>query len=176
MARAKSLLIALTLFVASIIPVQASASSYEIFSSSVWQNTNSTTLTGDISVTVAGIPFYCKASLTFTVSSGVASITAASFTGSSACLGITVQNIPWPVGQPTAGVGSGVIVFITGINLKFSSPAATCTGSLNGVLTNANPNTGPATNKLTFTGTLSAPCTNFKGTLYSSKPIRAVIW
>lgn len=178
MAKFKTALLATLIVASPLVASQAFAASYQVFKGGVWKVSDSTTLTGPTTATVAGIPIPCTATFTLTLNaSGAATVTAASFSGSSACLGVTAQALPWTVAAPVAISGSSsVTVNISGINVKFSSPSATCTGNASGTLTNANPNTGPANNDYTFTAPLSAPCTNVKSNpkLTSANPIRAV--
>ena len=91
----------------------------------------------------------CSASFTVQVTSGSASVTAASFSGSGSCATITACNLPWSMGRPLAAAGVANNVKITGVCLHFGPPLnQTCTGTLNGTLS--------ATGTMTFAGTLTA--------------------
>gem|GEM_PF-2510478 len=152
MLKVKSTLIAALLVASSF----AAPSAFAISSWTVGgSGSGSATISGPTTATVLGNPVPCTASFTLTVTSGTAKVTAASFSGSSACTAIT-SVLPWTVSAPTAISGStSVNLTISSINVKISGQ--TCTGSASGTLTNANPNNG-GTNTFTFTGTLGA-CT-----------------
>lgn len=151
MLKVKSTLIAALLVASSFAAPSAFAiSSWTINGS----GSGSATVSGPTTATVLGNPVPCTASFTLTVTGGTAKVTAASFSGSSACTAIT-SVLPWTVSAPTAGSGTSVNLTISSINVKISGQ--TCTGSATGTLTNANPNNG-GSNTFTFTGSLGA-CT-----------------
>jgi len=181
-----------TIFAALIVVGQlatspAVAAHWEIYDNGAWTQNGTVMFTGATAVTVAATPLPCSSViLSWTLNSGVFSITGALFGTSMACADITPLNLPWGVCPPVSITGStsvrvtfGAIGCPNATALKTAMPPTSCLGGVaNGTMTNANPN-GPPTsfNALAFTTTFtSGACTMFKTnpSMISSKPIRAV--
>jgi hypothetical protein len=149
---------------------------YEIFDAGVWSQWGTTTFLGAATTTVALVPIPCSnAVLTLDISGGVASVQSMTFAGSSACVGMTSQFLPWAVSAPIPYSGGRAQATVTDVSLKFSQPTATCAATMTLIFGNVNPYLGgPST--FTFTSAIGQPCMNFKSTgpFYSTKPIRVM--
>lgn len=91
------------------------------------------TLTGG--VLIASLP--CYATFTVSVNGGVAAITAAAFSGSTACLSVQTNlggATTWPLAAPTSPSGPGNVQ-IANVLLRAPAPIGmTCSGTLIGTL------------------------------------------
>ncbi|MEH6417473.1 hypothetical protein [Pseudomonas sp. CGJS7] len=131
----------------------ASAASYEIWNGSAWVNSGTSHFTGPTTAVYSGIQAPCNADFTVVLSGGAASVTAASFSGSSTCAGITASNLPWPLSAPSAYSGPNPVfsgsptltpalwsVTISGVRINIPAPlnancpSASGSGSVPGVL------------------------------------------
>ncbi|ALN83961.1 hypothetical protein IEQ11_02875 [Lysobacter capsici] len=172
MSKLKNSLLALATAAAVFGASSASAASFELWNGSGWTNTGSLTFFGPTTASYLGIAVPCNASFTVTVSGGAASVTAASFSGSSACTGITAYNLPWAMtpsaysganppfsGSPTltptlwSVAISGVRIYIPA-PLNVYCPSSTGSGSINGVLDSTS--TATQNNQFVFKGALGA--------------------
>lgn len=166
----------------------ASAASFELWNGSAWVNSGSVSFTGPTTAGYLGNNVPCSANFSVSVSGGVASVTAASFSGSAACSGIVASNLPWAMtpgaysgaNPPFAGAPtltptlwsvtiSGARIFIPA-PLNVNCPSATGSGTVNGVLDSSGPN------KFVFKGALG-PCTvqtQNNGALSASVPVRVL--
>lgn len=85
---------------------------------------------GNSNLTKSFTSLPCTAHFVGTVTSGVGSVTSASFTGSSLCASVVATNLPWPVTATSATTGT-----ITGVAVN--TPIGNCTpGPLNGTFNN----------------------------------------
>jgi hypothetical protein len=157
----------------------AGASTFQVWDNSIadWSNNGVTHFTGPTAVAYLGVAVVCNADLTVTVIAGVATVTAATFTGSTACTGIVPYFLPWSVSTaPYAGpnppfTGAPVLspvlssVIIGGVKLYVPLPAnANCpstAGSISAVLDvsdqTGSPPLAPTPNRLVFKNSLG-PC------------------
>lgn len=168
----------------------ASAASFELWNGSAWVNSGSVTFTGPTTASYIGNSLPCTATFNVSLSGGVATVTSASFAGSSACSGIVASNFPWGMtpgayggaNPPFAGAPtlSGALssVAISGIRiflpapLNVTCPSATGSGTVNGVLESS----GSGSNRFVFKGTLG-PCsvqTQNGQALSPSVPVRVI--
>ncbi len=152
----------------------ASAATLQVYSGGSWSTSGTASIAGPTTASPVGNPVPCNATFTLTLTSGSAAVTGATFSGSAACTAITtnLSTTTWPV-TVTGTSGTSANITISGISLHFTSPNTTCTGSISGVLANANPNSGLVNNSFTFSGSLGA-CTNVKSnpSTTSTKPIQ----
>ncbi|WP_242112569.1 hypothetical protein [Luteimonas aquatica] len=154
----------------------AAAASWQIYDGTAWVSDGVVVFTGPTTVTVVGILVPCTITTAWTLTGGVFAVTALSGSGSvPACTSATPIGLPWGVSAPSAISGSSSVQLAFPISINFLPPP--CSGTANAVMTNANPNTGPAVNALTFTVTMPpSTCSNFRTrpNWTSSKPIRAI--
>lgn len=136
----------------------ASASSFELWNGSAWVNSGTVTFTGSTTASYLGIGVPCSANFTVNLAGGVATVTAASFSGSAACSGIVASNLPWSmVGSAYSGAnppfaGAPTLtptlwtVAITGVRiyipapLNVNCPSPSGSGTVSGVLDQTVPN------------------------------------
>ncbi|MFK3647751.1 hypothetical protein ACI2IY_04860 [Lysobacter enzymogenes] len=171
----------------------ASAASFELWNGSAWVNSGSVTFTGPTTASYIGNSLPCTANFSVSVSGGVAVVTGASFTGSSACNGIVASNFNWGMTPGAAGGYTGAnppftgaptltgplsSVSISGIRiflpapLNVTCPSTTGSGTINGVLESS----GSGSNRFVFKGALG-PCsvqTQNGGGLSPSTPVRVI--
>lgn len=153
MSKLKTSLLTLVSAVAVFGAASASAASYQIWNGSAWVNSGTTNFVGPTTAAYVGNQVPCTANFTVTLTNGAAAVTAASFSGSSSCNGITTGGLPWALSAPTAYGGanppfagaptlvgalnsvtiSGVRIFIP-TPLNVYCPSSTGTGSVAGVL------------------------------------------
>ncbi|MGO1070958.1 hypothetical protein [Lysobacter sp. CA199] len=153
MSKFKTSLLTLATAVAVFGATSASAASYQIWNGSAWVDSGTSHFTGPTTAVYSGIQAPCNADFTVTLSGGVASVTAASFSGSSTCTGIVANVLPWPLSPPTPYSGPNPVftgsptlvpalwsVTISGVRITLpppisaSCPSTTTTGSVPGVL------------------------------------------
>jgi hypothetical protein len=192
MSKLKNSLLALATAAAVFGASSASAASFELWNGSGWANNGTLTFFGPTTASYVGVGVPCNASFTVTVTGGNAAVTAASFSGSSACTGITAYNLPWAMtpsaytganppftGSPTLtptlwGVAiSGVRIYIPS-PLNVYCPSQTGSGSINGVLDSTS--TATKNNQFVFKGALGACSvqTQNNGALSASTLVRVV--
>lgn len=164
----------------------ASAASLRIWNGSAWVANGDVTLTGPTTASYLGLPAPCTASFILRITSGVAKVRSAKFSGSTTCTGIRTNIVAtspstwWKVSAPVAYTGanppfsgsptlSGRIYSLTisGIRvtipapLNANCPSTTTTGSITGRLDKGNQTTPPSSakpyNRFVFKGTLG-PC------------------
>lgn len=164
MNKTKSAILSALAMASPLVAAPAMASHWEVWSASGWSQSGTSIFHGPTTASVVGNPIPCSnATFTMSVSGGVATVIAATFSGSAACTAIKVNNLPWSVAAPVAIAGStSVSTTIGGINIVIGTPPTTCTGSVGGVVSNANPNnsgvTPPTANNFTFAGSLAGGC------------------
>ncbi|MET4728091.1 hypothetical protein ABIE09_001898 [Lysobacter enzymogenes] len=159
----------------------AAAGSVQVWdaTTSNWSNNGIAHLTGPTVLIYLGMNWPCTADLTVTVSAGVAQVTAVSFSGSSACSGITPALLPWPAtpattayagaNPPFAGAPTLAPVLwslaISGVHLTVAGPPTincpATTATIGGVIDVADqagaPPATPTANRFVFRGMLG-PC------------------
>lgn len=157
----------------------AGASTFQVWDSAIsnWSSNGVTHFTGPTSASYVGISIPCNADITVSVVAGVATVTNATFSGSTACSGIVPYFLPWAVtaapytggNPPFAGAPtlSPVLssITISGIKLYLPPPInINCpgtTGSITAVLDVTDqlgaPPAAPTPNRLAFKGNLG-PC------------------
>ncbi|MDO1528959.1 hypothetical protein QMK61_08990 [Fulvimonas sp. R45] len=114
---------------------------------------------GPTNLSFLGISYPCTGTFTVQVTSGVAVVTAASFTGSSVCTSIKANRLPWMISAPSgSGPWTGTV---SGINVT-AAGIFNCSGNAS-IAVNAN---GDAS----FSGSLGV-CAISSGTLPSSPKI-----
>ena len=178
---AKKAIVRGSFVIAGALGMSASASALDYWVTTSGNLTGTSTVSGPTNASFNGLSLPCTASFTVSDTNGAGKVTAASFSGSTACSMITACNLPWPLGtlvsagpppvydgKPLAASGVANNTRINGVCVKLPAPInQTCTGTVNGTLTNS-PNT------FTFTGTLTASpgpgtCTvNSRGSLTPS--------
>ena len=119
---------------------------------SAYVASGTTHLKGGTTATI-GTTVPCNADFTLSLSSGVATVTGASFSSATvtACAAIVSSGFPWATTTTAIPSSTSVSVKISGISVKING--VTCTGSVTGTMTNANLNGGFATNGFTFPST-----------------------
>ncbi|MBN7137946.1 hypothetical protein A7A76_02425 [Lysobacter enzymogenes] len=171
----------------------ASAASFELWNGSAWVNSGTVTFSGPTTASYLGNSLPCTATFTVNLSGGAATVTGASFTGSSACNGIVASNFAWGMTPGAAGGYTGAnppftgaptltgalsSVSISGIRiflpapLNVTCPSTTGSGTINGVLESS----GSGSNRFVFKGALG-PCsvqTQNGGALSPSTPVRVI--
>lgn len=167
----------------ALVAAPAAASSVQVWDAvtSTWSNNGVAHLTGPTVLNYLGNQWPCSADLTVTVSAGVAQVTAVSFSGSSACNGITPSLLPWSA-TPASAAYTGAnppfpgaptltptlwSIAIAGVRLNyagpptFSCPSTTGSSTINGVLDVADqagaPPAAPTANRFAFRSALG-PC------------------
>lgn len=192
MSKIKYSLLALVSAAAICGATSASAASFELWNGSGWTNTGTVNFVGPTTATYLGIAVPCTANFGVTVTGGNAQVTSATFSGSSACSGITAYALPWSMtpgsysgpnppfsGSPTltptlwSVAISGVRIFIPS-PLNVYCPSSTGTGTVNGVLDFTS--LPGVNNKFVFRGTLGACSvqTQNNGSLEASIPVRVI--
>lgn len=151
--------------------MSASASALDYWVTTPGNLTGTSTVSGPTNASFNGLSLPCTASFTVSDTNGAGKVTAASFSGSTACSMITACNLPWPLGtlvsagpppvydgKPLAASGVANNTRINGVCVKLPAPInQTCTGTVNGTLTNPGPGSPPMPpNTFTFAGTLAA--------------------
>ncbi|HWB36045.1 hypothetical protein [Fulvimonas soli] len=127
---------------------------------------------GPTSVSFLGIAYPCTSTFTVESVSGVAKVTAASFTGSSVCNAIHANNLPWAISAPTAVSGStptwtatvsGVSVVAAGI--------FTCSGTA--TIKVVGDDSVPTSTHVNLSGSLGV-CTVNSGDLTTSPIVKGI--
>lgn len=156
MSKFKTSLLTLASAVAIFGAASASAASFEVWNGSAWVSTGTTNFTGPTTASYLGVPAPCDANFAVSISGGVATVTSATFTGSSTCTGI-LASTPWPMSAPTAYTGANppfagaptltpslYNVSISGVRiylpppLNVNCPNGSGTATVTGVLDSAN--------------------------------------
>jgi len=161
----------------------ASAASVQVWDATTasWSNNGVAHLTGPTVLGYLGMQWPCAADLTVTVVAGVAQVSAASFSGNSACYGIVPALLPWSATPAaTAYTGANPLftgaptltptlwsIAIAGVRLGFTGPPAfNCpnapgSSTINGVIDVAGqagaPPAAPTPNRFVFRSALG-PC------------------
>lgn len=183
MSRYRYALSALVPAVLAFAALPAAASSVQVWdaAASNWSNNGVAHFTGPIVLGYLGVQWACAADWTVTVSAGVAKVTAASFSGSSICSGLTPSLLPWPA-TPAAAAYAGAnppfpgaptltptlwSLALSGVRLgvsgppSFYCPSTTGSGTLSGVIDVADqagaPPAAPTANRFVFRSMLG-PC------------------
>ena len=155
---AKKAIVRGSLVIAGALGMSASASAFDYWITTPGNLTGSATVSGPTNASFSGLSVPCTSTFGLSVNNGSARIDTASFSGSSTCAAITACNLPWvfgtgspPNGKPLAASGVANNTRINGVCVRLGAPInQTCTGTVNGTLTNPTPN------GFTFTGTLAA--------------------
>lgn len=192
MSKLKNSLLALATAAAVFGASSASAASFELWTGTGWSNNGTLNFTGPTTASYVGIGVPCTANFAVSLTSGVATVTSATFSGSAACSGITAYNLPWGMtpgaytgpnppftGAPTLTPDlwsvaiSGVRIFIPS-PLNVYCPSQTGSGTVNGVLDFTS--LPGVNNKFVFKGALGACSvqTQNNSSLEASKPVRVV--
>lgn len=87
------------------VSASASAASFQLWNGTAWVDNGTVHYQGPVVVNYLWV-VACNADFTVTVTGGNASVTAASFSGISACTAIQAQNRPWPLVAGTPYTGS----------------------------------------------------------------------
>lgn len=144
---------------------------FELWNGASWVQSGTTHLIGPTNAGYLGNFVPCNADFTLQLTSGVATVTAASFSGSSACTNIITRGLPWTVAI-VSGSGSswsikvgdtGAGSTLGGANVRIPFPGtpadcpnATGRGPVNGTFTNGT-STTPAI--FQFPAQALGPCT-----------------
>lgn len=153
----KSTLLAAALAVGgSLAAGNASAASFEVYSGGAWTSNGTTHLVGPTNASYLGNPLPCNADFTLQVTGGVATVTAASFSGSTACASIISRGLPWTVTIGAGGSGSWALTVggtgtgspAGGVNVRIpfpgtpaDCPSATGRAPVNGTFTDGTTTT-----------------------------------
>lgn len=181
MSRHRFVMSALVPAVLALAAAPAAASSVQVWDATVsnWSNNGVAHLTGPTVLGYLGMNWPCTADWTVTVAAGVAQVTAVTFSGSSACSGITPSLLPWPA-TPAAAAYAGAnppftgaptltptlwSLAVSGIHLTIAGPPTiNCPGTtatIGGVIDVADqagaPPAAPTANRFAFRGMLG-PC------------------
>lgn len=145
--------------------MSASASALDYWVGAPGTLNGTSTVTGPTNASYNGLSVPCTASFTVVDTNGAGKVTAASFSGSTACSMITACNLPWILGsgspldgKPLAASAVANNTRINAVCVKIPPPInQTCIGTVNGTLVNPGPGSPPTpANTFTFTGTLAA--------------------
>lgn len=172
MSTIKSTLLSAAIAVGALVTGNAvAANHFEVWNGSAWVQTGTTHLVGPTNAGYLGNFVPCNADFTLQVASGVATVTAASFTGSSACTNIITRGLPWTVaivsgsgsswslkiGDTQAGATlGGVNVRIPFPGMAVDCPNATGRAPVNGTFTNGTSTTEAV---FQFPSQALGPCT-----------------
>ncbi|MGH8032856.1 MAG: hypothetical protein ACREO8_10970 [Luteimonas sp.] len=187
MSKLKTSLLVVVSAAAVLSAASASAVSFEVWNGSAWVANGVSHFTGPTTASYLGNSLPCSADFTFNVAAGVATVTAASFSGNPTCTSIVSRGLPWTVtigsgngssygltigGTSTTTIAGGVNIFIPA-PLNANCPGATSRGPVSGTLVNPT-GTPPAATGFTFSGTLGPCAVSSNPRLAASPAIRVI--